>query len=62
MFCFSVAAPHLNQIADGLSITEVTVRDQGLYECTAIQMSEQVASQRSRNITLRVRRELPRPC
>ncbi|XP_034230300.1 hemicentin-2-like [Thrips palmi] len=52
---WNVAAPHLNQIADGLSITEVTVSDQGLYECTAIQMSEQVASQRSRNITLRVR-------
>lgn len=52
---WNVAAPHLDQIADGLSIREVTVRDQGLYECTAIQTSEELASQRSRNITLRVR-------
>ncbi|KAK3917220.1 Fasciclin-2, partial [Frankliniella fusca] len=43
------------QIADGLSISRVLVQDQGFYECAAIQMSEQVTGQQTRNISLRVR-------
>ncbi|KAE8748084.1 hypothetical protein FOCC_FOCC005279 [Frankliniella occidentalis] len=52
-----VQGGRFDQIADGLSITRVSVSDQGFYECAAIQMSEQVTGQQTRNISLRVRRE-----
>ncbi|XP_052122399.1 neural cell adhesion molecule 2-like isoform X2 [Frankliniella occidentalis] len=50
-----VQGGRFDQIADGLSITRVSVSDQGFYECAAIQMSEQVTGQQTRNISLRVR-------
>lgn len=55
------AGARFRPIADGLLIANVSVRDQGHYECAAVQMSEQVTSQQTRNISLRVRRKYPCP-
>ncbi|KAJ1519304.1 hypothetical protein ONE63_004603 [Megalurothrips usitatus] len=49
-----VRGKRFRKIGDGLSIRNVSVSDRGVYECVAIQMSEQVTSQQTRNISLRV--------